>query len=43
MEEPNPYMNGQLPIDLVDTEAGASQVIEYIKRYEQDRARKDAP
>lgn len=43
MEEPNPYMNGQLPIDLVDTEAGASQVIDYIKHYEQHLARKDAP
>ena len=35
MEEPNPHLNGKTPIELVETQAGAEQVIAYIERYRQ--------
>jgi len=38
MEEPNSYLDGETPIDLVETEAGAAKVIAYIERYEQHQA-----
>jgi 6-hydroxy-3-succinoylpyridine 3-monooxygenase len=38
MEEPNSYLDGEMPIDLVETEAGAAKVIAYIERYEQHQA-----
>lgn len=42
MEEENPYLDGRSPISLVETEAGAAQVIAYIERYQQTRAGEDA-
>lgn len=36
MEEANPYLDGQAPIDLVETDTGAARVIEYIERYRQE-------
>lgn len=33
MEEANPFLQGQTPIDLVETEEGAAQVIAYIEQY----------
>lgn len=35
MEKTNPYLNGQTPIDLIDTEEGAKQVLAYIESYQQ--------
>lgn len=33
MEEKNPYLDDQAPIDLVETEAGAAKIIAYIEAY----------
>ncbi|MFP3679961.1 MbcA/ParS/Xre antitoxin family protein [Pseudomonas sp. SIMBA_041] len=30
MGQPNPYLDNRCPIDLVETEEGAQQVIDYI-------------
>ncbi|MEW7848441.1 antitoxin Xre/MbcA/ParS toxin-binding domain-containing protein [Massilia aurea] len=38
MEEPNPHLDGKAPIELVETESGAAQVIMYIERYRQHLA-----
>lgn len=34
MEQKNQYLSGKAPIELVETEEGASQVIAYIERYQ---------
>ncbi|MBB4225506.1 antitoxin Xre/MbcA/ParS toxin-binding domain-containing protein [Variovorax guangxiensis] len=36
MEEANPYLDGAAPIDLVETEAGAQRVLDYIDQYVRD-------
>ena len=41
MEEENQYLNGSAPIDLIETDAGATQVIAYIEQYLKDRAGND--
>lgn len=33
MEAPNTYLNNQAPIDLIDTDEGAEQVVAYIQHY----------
>ncbi|MBD8657345.1 DUF2384 domain-containing protein [Oxalobacteraceae sp. CFBP 13730] len=43
MEEPNPHLNGKTPIELVETQAGAEQVIAYIERYRQYLANSKLP
>lgn len=35
MEAANPYLHGNAPIDLIETNEGAQQVIAYIERYQQ--------
>lgn len=35
MEEPNGYLGGRTPIELVETDEGAEQVVAYIDRYRQ--------
>jgi len=35
MEDPNPHLGGRTPIELVETDEGAEQVIAYIERYRQ--------
>lgn len=42
MEERNPYLDHQKPVDLVETENGAAQVVQYIERYIAGQAVKDA-
>lgn len=36
LETPSPYFNDLAPIDLLDTDAGAAQVLAYITGYERD-------
>jgi len=38
MEEPNAHLGGRTPIELVETDEGAEQVIAYIERYRQHAA-----
>ncbi|NDI84610.1 antitoxin Xre/MbcA/ParS toxin-binding domain-containing protein [Undibacterium crateris] len=33
MEEPNTYIDNQVPIELIDTDAGAARVVAYIEAY----------
>jgi len=33
MEQVNPYLGDQRPIDMIDSHSGASQVLEYIRNY----------
>lgn len=33
MEQPNSYLGGRVPIDLIETEEGAREVLDYIERY----------
>ncbi len=41
MEEPNPFLDGLAPIDMVETEEGAAKVMQYISQY--IAAKGDAP
>ncbi|HEX5341304.1 MAG TPA: antitoxin Xre/MbcA/ParS toxin-binding domain-containing protein, partial [Duganella sp.] len=41
LEEANPYLDGQAPIDLLETDAGAEQVFTYIEQYQQHQADQD--
>lgn len=43
MQKASPYLANQAPIDLIDTEDGAAQVVQYIERYVAEHAGKDAP
>lgn len=38
LQEANPYLANQVPLDLIETEAGAAQVVQYIERYIADQA-----
>lgn len=38
MEQANPHLDGQAPIDLAETDAGAARVIAYIQQYIADKA-----
>lgn len=38
MEQANPHLDGQAPIDLAETDAGAASVIAYIEKYIADKA-----
>lgn len=40
MEEVNSYLGGRAPIDLVETDEGAAQVVEYIENYKAAKADK---
>lgn len=40
MSAPNSYLNNQVPIELLDTDDGARQVVEYIERYTASLAEK---
>lgn len=37
MEDENPYLDGQAPIKLIDTDEGAARVLAYIEKYVADR------
>jgi len=43
MGKENPFLNRQTPIDLVETDVGAAQVIAYIERYRQHSADESQP
>ncbi len=43
MEQANPYLAGAAPIDLVETEQGAAQVVAYIEAYVSQIAAPPAP
>lgn len=43
MEEPNAYLGGRTPIELVETDEGAGQVLAYIERYRQHAAGAEHP
>ena len=38
MGQPNSYLNNQCPIDMVETEEGAQEVLAYIHRWIADQA-----
>lgn len=42
LSEPNPYLDGQVPIELLDTDDGASLVVQYIEHYVANLARNNA-
>ncbi|MNG41089.1 6-hydroxy-3-succinoylpyridine 3-monooxygenase HspA [compost metagenome] len=33
MEQPNPYLDGESPIELAETVEGANRVLEYIRNW----------
>lgn len=38
LEEANPYLDGEVPIDLVETEEGAQRVLDYIEQWVREHA-----
>jgi 6-hydroxy-3-succinoylpyridine 3-monooxygenase len=36
LQEPNPYLDNLVPIDLLDTDVGAARVLDYITDYERE-------
>jgi 6-hydroxy-3-succinoylpyridine 3-monooxygenase len=43
MEQPNPYLNGESPIDLAETVEGANRVLDYIRNWIAEHAQPAAP
>ena len=43
MEQPNPYMGGERPIELAETVDGANRVLEYIRNWIAQQAQPSAP
>ncbi|VVP26311.1 6-hydroxy-3-succinoylpyridine 3-monooxygenase HspA [Pseudomonas fluorescens] len=43
MEQPNPYLDGESPIELAETVEGANRVLEYIRSWISQRAQPLAP
>jgi 6-hydroxy-3-succinoylpyridine 3-monooxygenase len=33
MEQPNPHLGGLRPIELIETQAGAQQILDYIRHW----------
>ena len=43
MEQPNPYLDGESPIELAETVEGANRVLEYIRNWIAQSTQPSAP
>jgi 6-hydroxy-3-succinoylpyridine 3-monooxygenase len=41
MSQPNPYLENQIPIDMIETEVGANAVLAYMQKYDADKAKEN--